>query len=79
MAKPPRLPPGMIKRSNTYYANFRQDGRLIRKSLSTNFQVSKAMLQDLRLKVYRATNGEMDNDRYIKNWLPNGFGQLARD
>ena len=65
MPKKPKLPSGMIKRGNTYYAHFRQDGKPIRKKLSTNLQVAKVMLQDLRMKVYRESIGEIDNDMPI--------------
>jgi integrase len=56
------------------------DGKLVRKALSTNFQVAKTMLADLRMKVYRESNGDVDNNRAIhelaKEWLRSMSQQL---
>ena len=78
MAKQPKLPPGMIKRGKKYYANFRQDGKLIRKKLSPNFQVAKVMLQDLRMKVHRESNGDIDNDQFIKELSEKWFRSIGQ-
>ena len=81
MPKPPKLPSGMIKRGNAYYAHFRQAGRPIRKKLSPNLEVAKVMLQDLRMKCYRENNGEIDNDILIGElsslWLRSLSQRLA--
>lgn len=78
MVKRAKLPSGMIKRGEKYYANFRQDGKLIRKSLSSNFQVAKTMLKDLRMKVYRESNGDIDNDRKIDELAEEWFRSIQQ-
>ena len=55
----------MTKRGAKYYANFRYEGKLIRKVLSPNLQVAKVMLRDLRMKVYKESIGHVSNDHRI--------------
>ncbi len=65
MARERKLPSGMWKRGNVYYARYRCDGELIRQKLSTDFRVACEMLTDLRLGVYRREKGEVTNDLEI--------------
>lgn len=62
MGRPRKLPAGMRKRGQVYYAKFRKDGRLIQKRLSTNFQAASEMLTDLRARTDKAGAGILDND-----------------
>lgn len=62
MARQRKLPTGMIIREKTYYANFRRDGRRIRKRLSTDFTTAKVLLNDLRARVDRGDFGFLDLD-----------------
>ena len=78
MAKEPKLPTGMTKRGKTYYSNFREDGKQIRKKLSPDFSVAKAMLKDLRMKVYRASNGDIDNDVSISELAKQWFTSIGQ-
>ena len=78
MPKDPKLPAGMSKRGNTYYARFRQDGKSIRRKLSPNLAVAKVMLQDLRMKVYRESNGDIDNDILISELTPLWYRSLSQ-
>ena len=62
MAKSHRkLPPGMRKRGNVYYAWFRSNGQLIRKRLSSDFRTAKIMLNDMRARADRADLGVLNN------------------
>ena len=83
MAKPIKMPTGMEKRGNNYYAKFRSNGQLIRRVLSSDFAVAKVMLKDLRMKVYRENNGDIDNEFNIeelyKQWLRSITQRLALD
>ena len=73
MPRERRLPPGMWKRGNVYYARFRSDGELIRQRLSSDFRVACEMLTDLKLGAYRREKGEISNDYLIASlsseWL----------
>lgn len=62
MKKDPKLPSGMIKRGRSYYANFRFEGKLIRRKLSSDLSVAKEMLVDLRHSLYRRSTGDISND-----------------
>lgn len=53
MARKKKLPSGMWKRGNTYYARFRAHGQQVRERLSTNLEVATTMLTELRMKAYR--------------------------
>ena len=66
MTKNPKLPSGMIKRGRVYYANFRFDGDLIRRSLSSDLAVAKEMLAELRHRLYRHSVGDISNDYALK-------------
>ena len=50
MARQPKLPPGMWKRGDTYYARFRANGRLVRKRLSTNLEAAKQLVNEFRAR-----------------------------
>ena len=54
-----KLPSGLRKRGESYYADFMCGGQRIRKRLSTDLEVSKRMLNKLRM---RHEAGEVDND-----------------
>lgn len=71
-------PSGMTKRGSKYYSNFRQDGRLHRKVLSSNLQVAKTMLQDQKMKVYREGNGDIDNDQNVKELADEWFRSIGQ-
>lgn len=62
MGRPRKLPPGMTKRGDVYYAKFRKDNRLIQKRLSPNYKAACEMLNDLRARVDKAGIGIIDND-----------------
>lgn len=78
MPKPPKLPQGMTKRGKKYYSNFRHDGKPIRRVLSSNLQVAKTMLRELRMKVYRESNGDIDNDRAINELSEAWFRSISQ-
>ena len=65
MARKAKMPSGMTNRNGTYYSNFRSEGKMVRKKLSTNFQVAKVMLEDLRMRKYRESKGDIDNSALI--------------
>ena len=68
----------MIKRGKKYYANFRYDGKLIRKVLSPNLQVAKTMLRDLRMKVYRESVGDIGNDLRVAELVEAWFRSIQQ-
>ena len=78
MRTPKGLPSGMIKRGKKYYANFRYDGKLIRKVLSPNLQVAKTMLRDLRMKVYKESVGDIGNDLGIAELVEAWFRSIQQ-
>ena len=78
MPKPKGLPSGMTKRGNKYYANFRYDGKLIRKVLSPSLQVAKVMLRDLRMRAYKESIGDVGNDRAIATLAEDWFRSIAQ-
>ena len=78
MPTPKGLPSGMIKRGKKYYANFRYDGKLIRKVLSPNLQVAKTMLRDLRMKVYKESVGDIGNDLRIVELVEAWFRSIQQ-
>ncbi|NQT13178.1 MAG: site-specific integrase [Planctomycetes bacterium] len=57
-----KLPPGMALRGQTYWADFRVNGRRVRKSLSTNHKTARQLLIELRARTERGDFGLMDND-----------------
>lgn len=73
MARERKLPQGMWKRGNVYYARFRFEGELIRQKLSSDFRVASEMLTDLKLKIYRREKGEISNElgieKLCQDWL----------
>jgi integrase len=62
MGRPRKLPAGMVKRGETYYAAFRSGGRLLRKRLSPNFRAAGEMLTELRSRADKGDFGLVDND-----------------
>lgn len=62
MPRQRKLPKGLWKRGDAYYSRFRASGRLVRKYLSTNFDVAVELLNDLRSRADRADFGQVDND-----------------
>ncbi len=62
MSKASRLPEGMTKRGRVYWADFRADGRRIRKRLSTDLKTARQLLTELRARVERADYSLVDND-----------------
>ncbi|HEX4144795.1 MAG TPA: site-specific integrase [Pirellulales bacterium] len=62
MGRPRKLPAGMVKRGETYYAAFRSGGRLVRKRLSSNFRAAGEMLTELRSRADKGDFGLVDND-----------------
>lgn len=52
----------MWKRGSVYYARFHKNGRLVRKRLSTSFDVACEALNDLRARADRADFGINDYD-----------------
>jgi len=61
MAKP-RLPKGMIRRGNIFWADFFAHGRRVRQSLSGDFRVACELLTELRARANRGDFGLMDNN-----------------
>jgi hypothetical protein len=51
------LPPGLWNRDGVYYARFRHAGRLVRRKLSSDLELSKAALKDMRLRADREALG----------------------
>ena len=78
MPKPKGLPSGMIKRGEKYYANFRYEGKHIRKVLSPDLQVAKVMLRDLRMKAYKKSTGDVGNDQRIAELADAWFRSIAQ-
>lgn len=68
-SKNPKLPTGMIKRGRVYYANFRFQGKPIRKRLSPDLRVAEEMLAELRHKQYRRSVGDISNDYGLKDLM----------
>ena len=49
MGRPRKLPPGMVKRGDTYHCNFRAGGRRgVRKRLSSDLDAAITLLNELR-------------------------------
>lgn len=61
-----KMPEGMWKRGNVYYARFRCDGELNRQRLSPDFRTACEMLADLRSAAYRQGQGEISNERALE-------------
>ena len=57
-----QLPEGMTRRGRVYWADFRVNGRRIRKSLSTNSKTAKQLLIELRARAERRDYNLMDNN-----------------
>src|SRR4051794_31520650 len=54
MSRQRKLPSGIWKRGDAYYARFRAGGRLVRKRLSTDFDAACQVLNDLKARADRA-------------------------
>ena len=78
--KNPELPSGMIKRGRVYYSHFRFRGKSIRGRLSPDLSVAKAMLTDLRHRLYRNSIGDISNDYELEKlaleWLRSAAQRL---
>ena len=61
MTSQQNLPPGMWKRGRVYYARFRAGGREIRRKLSTQLDVVRQVLNELRARADKADFGLVDN------------------
>ena len=57
-----KLPDGMVRRHNAYYAQFSSRGRRVRQKLSPDFRVACEMLAELKLNNYRGAAGIISND-----------------
>ncbi len=62
MARQRKLPTGMWKRGNVYYARFRANGRSVTKRMSTDYKAACDILAELKAKASRADFGLIDND-----------------
>ena len=62
MARKAKLPSGMCRRGETYYARFSSNGRTVRKRLSRDLRTAKLLLNDLMARSDRADFGYLDND-----------------
>jgi integrase len=62
MSRKRKLPPGLWKRGDNYYARFRHGGRLIRKKLSSDFDAACDILTDIKARASRSDYGLTDND-----------------
>ena len=62
MGRPRKLPPGMVKRGQTFYSAFRSGGRSVKKRLSTNFRAACEMLTELRSRADKGDFDLVDND-----------------
>lgn len=62
MARQRKLPPGLWKRGNIYYARFSANGQPIRKKLSSDFKAACDILADLKARASRCEFGLLDND-----------------
>ena len=78
MARKAKMPSGMTNRNGTYYSNFRSEGKMVRKKLSTNFQVAKVMLEDLRMRKYRESKGDIDNSALIADLAELWFQSITQ-
>lgn len=77
MPRTRKLPDGLWKRGDTYYARFRANGRLVRKRLSTVFDTACELLRDLRSRTDKADFDLIDND-YTWDELKKEFLRWAR-
>lgn len=77
MPRPRKLPDGLWKRGDTYYARFRANGRLVRKKLSSNYNVACDLLTELKARANRADFDLLDND-YSWDELKAEFLRWAR-
>jgi integrase len=57
-----QLPNGMTQRGSVYWADFRANGRRVRKSLSRNLKTARQLLIELRARAERGDFGLLDND-----------------
>ena len=62
MPRKKKLPEGIRERGGTYHADFYANGRRVRKKLSTNLDVAKQLLTELKARADRADFGLLDND-----------------
>ena len=57
-----KLPKGLVKRGDTYHADFHAKGQRICKSLSRDLKVATELLAELRVRSNRGEFGLLDND-----------------
>lgn len=62
MPRTKKLPSGMWKRGDSYYARFRHNGQLIRRKLATDFSAAKDILNEIKARASRGDFGLRDNN-----------------
>ncbi|MCC9608081.1 tyrosine-type recombinase/integrase [Blastopirellula sp. JC732] len=62
MPRAKKLPNGLWKRGDVYYARFSSNGRPIRKRLSSDYRAACELLNELKARADRADFGILDND-----------------
>src|SRR5262245_3410265 len=62
MPRTKKLPSGMWKRGDSYYARFRHNGQLIRRKLATDFSAAKDILNEMKARASRGDFGLRDNN-----------------
>lgn len=77
MPRTKKLPSGMWKRGDSYYARFRHDGRIVRKKLSTDFKAACDILTEMKARASRGDFGLTDND-YLWDDLKAEFLRWAK-
>lgn len=77
MPRERKLPEGMSRRGQVYYANFRKSGRLVRKRLSGDFRVACQLLTELRNRADKGDFGLVDNE-YSWDTLKREFLRWAK-
>lgn len=73
MPREKKLPNGMWKRGEMYYARFRSQGRLIRKRLASDYRTACDLLAEMKARAARAEFGQIDNNLNLeeieREWL----------
>jgi integrase len=62
MGRIKKLPSGMWKRGDAYYARFRHKGQLVRRKLATDFSAAKDILNEMKARASRGDFGLLDNN-----------------
>ena len=73
-----KLPRGMFLRGGIYYGRWKQAGRMVRKSLSDDFETACTLLKTLRARADLATGDHLDNNYSLDELQEKWFKSLRQ-